>query len=376
MKRLYYTGLFIWLVMMIVTNVLQSQTGAWHPEITARPRLLFSHADIPSIVKSINEHTLQHQLYNDLYATAMMTSSDQRQRSQIAKAAAFVLALNLEPQNNSYSPVDSQIRAEFIGKILDYLRNIDPAVKSPSTNYQWRALELMQFCEAYDLFLGIGQPSDTLIENKLAQFAANAYSELNQFLVTQNNLTIKLASALGMTAITLNHYSSPNVSSQPATWIGKAMTFIDDVFWNIVSDPRVEMGYAESPYYFRYAMMSAAPFFYAMKNFNGDWTEWYKGRTIQSPWFDPRYVKLYDWAAKIRMPDGRLPAFDDSYINSYFPELGIFSALPNQPSYYGWMNYKKGQAVSDNEFSSSLAGPKEGNTARTCQGIPPQKEPR
>lgn len=340
----------------IIFVSLRAQSGAWHPERTMYPRTLFHSSEIVALRQAVVQSPSLKSIYAGLLATVRSQSTDQRTRSNIAKTAAFALALDLDVDagaTNSFTPGERQQLRE---KVIGYLRGIDPTVISPTTNYQWRAIELMQFCQAYDMLRGDGIASDTMIENKLAQFASQAMRELggSDFLLQKNNLTIKLASALGMTAIVLNGYTSPSTALQPASWIARAMTFIDDAMWNYQSDGTKASGYSESPYYFRYAMMNALPFFLAMKNFNGDWTESYSGKSIRSPWFDPRYDRLYEWTRSILLPDGRLPAFDDSYIDSYFPELSLLALKGDSSSRFAWNNWIDNRPMTANELATQL----------------------
>ena len=93
------------------------------------------------------------------------------------------------------------------------------------------------------------------------------------------------------------------------------------------SEPGVIGGYAEGPGYFRYGFLNYLPFMRAMGNMlpaaSLQYTYRTVVRTIPNPYYDSRYDSLYEWIAKIRMPDGRLPAIEDTYINEYFPELAI-----------------------------------------------------
>lgn len=333
-----------------------AQDGRWHPEITLRPRAIFRPTERQQVKDNIQNDGIYATMYRSMYSSSLNSSSDQTAQAKIAKVAAFVVAMDIEPSGNAFSKLNPQTRATLASKVTTYLQSLNPTVKSPSTNYQWRASELIHFAQAYDLLQGSGFTRDTVAEKKLAQFASNAYDELGLFLTVRNNLSIKLASALGMTAVVLNDYPSTDASMQPKNWIARAMTFIDDSFWKTMSTAGTVSGYSEGPYYFRYAMMSAAPFFYAMKNFNGDWTENYQGTSLRSPWFDTRYHNLYDWIAKLQMPDGRIPFFEDTYIDSYFPELGIFSSIPNQSAPYAWQMYSKGIPLTPADLNSEMSG--------------------
>jgi hypothetical protein len=93
------------------------------------------------------------------------------------------------------------------------------------------------------------------------------------------------------------------------------------------SEPGVEAGYAEGPYYFKYAFLNCLPFFRAFGNFRPDCTYSFTWnnvtRQIRNPYYDPNYDLLYQWITDITLPDGRLPALEDSYTDMAMPELAI-----------------------------------------------------
>ncbi len=343
------------LLFILVPVALMGQDGKWHPEITFRPRALVTPSQLPSIIDWAKGDSVARLLHAGLYATAAGSGIDQRSRAQIAKAAAFCLALGFDPSTPSNAPLEQAQKDSLAREVTAALASIDPTVAGATTNYQWHALELQQFCEAYDLLLGCGYPPDSIAERNLAQFASNAYKELGKPFLVKNNLTLKLAAALGTAAVTLNGFTSAAPEFQPAQWIGTAMSFINDVMWNIESSSQTIEGYSEGPYYFRYAMQSLIPFFLAMRNFNGDWTESYRGVSLRSPWFDERYTLLYDWAASLRMPDGRLPAFEDTYMDSYFPELDILAAKGPAYARYAWRCDRNGRPMSAQEYAAQIA---------------------
>ena len=212
-------------------------------------------------------------------------------------------------------------------------------------NWQYRVHELIDYCQAYDLLLGAGMPANSTIENKLASFANNLLNKYtateytNQYLLQRNNHKLTMGAALGMAGIVLNHHQDAS------DWINAGVLLIE---WVCFAEPELGIdgynlidqdgGYAEGTHYMKYAWKKATGFFVAMKNFNGDWTETYSSSDIsgyypnyasannlslQNPYFDPRYHAIYSWAAKLRLPDGRLPIMEDSYLDIWAPGMAI-----------------------------------------------------
>ena len=241
----------------------------------------------------------------------------------------------------------------------DYLETLDPTVLGPSgiidletygpmiNNWQYRVRELMDYSQAYDMLLGAGMATSTTIENNLASFANNLLNKYtateytNQYLLQRNNHKLTMGAALGMAAIVLNHHNDAG------DWINAGMLLVE---WVCFGDPEqgidgynlidADGGYAEGTHYMHYSWKKAAPFFVAMKNFNGDWTETYSSSnisgfypdygsannlTLQNPFFDPRFTSIFEWAMKIRLPDGTLPVMEDSPIQIHAPELNLLS---------------------------------------------------
>ncbi|MCS6905424.1 MAG: heparinase II/III family protein, partial [Bacteroidia bacterium] len=77
----------------------------------------------------------------------------------------------------------------------------------------------------------------------------------------------------------------------------------------------------------------------------------YKGitRSIRNPWYDPNYQNLYEWIARIRMPDGKMPPLEDSYIGQAFLELAFL-----EKSRYHWKIYE-GLTSSAEFYNQSLS---------------------
>jgi len=352
---------------------------SWHPEITLRPRLLYTDQDYENIIDRLDTYPYNYLWFNtdisfySIYKGAQETQSNVQnswstprtytdQRSKIAKDAAFVYAINKRADGisnlDSYSDQGDNpfTRDEYGNKAIEYLRSIDSEVLGPDdivdfiqnaaymNNWQHRAEELIYYCQAYDLLLGSEMAQDAIIESNIAALADDLlqqYSkmeEIGKIFIARNNHKLIIAGALGVAAVTLNQNNSAT------KWISAAMILIEWVLFHPedytddgYKQTDADGGYGEGPNYMAYAFRKLIPFFIGMKHFNGDWSEEYsrakldeffypvifQDQSMRSPYFDERYHQMYNWILKTRMPDGRLPAIDDTPLNLYFPELSI-----------------------------------------------------
>ena len=374
--RLTYrsSGVFILLMYMLLQPNLFAK--GWHPEINHRPRLVFLASELETIRARLASGVYNQLWSNDfsyrnggvlagIYQKAALmqepilnTEEQPRKfadsRSWIAKCAAFVYAMNKRADgekelNDSLGVADPYPRNWYRDHAIEYLQSLDPEVLGPNdifdllqnpekadfvNNWQWRAKELIYYCQAYDMLLGMDVAVPDTVGVLLERFAQNLYQKytvqgVEQLLLSKNNHRLMSAAALGLAAVTLND------SQYADNWIELAMNVIQYVLYEDGGSdgpPLIDSdgGYAEGPYYFRYSFKHLIPFFIAMRNFNGDWTEDYNTRSIRSPWYDPAYYMIYDWVTKIRMPEGRLPALEDSYQDHYLPDLAVFGG------YYVW----------------------------------------
>jgi hypothetical protein len=350
--RILWVVLFIFLFLSIagltagakVEGLTGAGTGSWHPEITEYPRLLYHAGHKQEIRDRLASEPYLTLWRNIFYTAGQDNETDRTCKAQVAKASAFVYVMDRGPNGNDPLPE----RQSYLNRAKYYLNHMDTGVSSDIQQWQYRSHELIMYCQAYDMLLGEGVPWDQAGGRKIQEFARNLSwnSYINPaFSLIRNNHRLMVAAALGMAAVTSNgSWSSYDTHKRPRTWIDFAMTNIDNVLWGR-GYVDADGGYAEGPWYLIYSMEHLIPFFKAMRNFgeighladpgspDGDWTESYKGYATRNQWYDPRYQKIYDWITKIRMPDGRVPALDDTYINASFPQLAIMADLH---AYYSW----------------------------------------
>ncbi|UOR07477.1 heparinase II/III family protein [Hymenobacter aerilatus] len=301
--------------------------------------------------------------------TDTTSTSGRRSRATFAKNTAFALLLNRHPASaGGLEPLPANQRATLLTNATTLLATLNFQVSAwPSyTDWQWRSKELIDYLIAYDLLRGAGVPEMelTIGRAKLQKFAGNLHRQsvasifgFTFYSTVKNNHTLMTAAALGMAAVVLNDATSTTASQQPATWIATGLYNIDNVLWQDAqrqSDPTAVAGYAEGPYYFKYAFLNCLPFFRAMGHFlpAGSLPYTFNGttRNIPNPYYDPRYDRLYQWISAILMPDGRFPALEDSYVDMGMPEL----ALTGNPAYARPLHLSKLAPTQLNSLTAQL----------------------
>ena len=347
-----------------------AQTGSWSPAGAdlSFPRTLLRAGALAEVRASL-EAPDRLLLYSGLWAEAQgappadnTSASGRRARAAWVKNAAFVALIGQQPTGSgTLAALPDAQRAALLSNARGVLESLNANVEvfatwagtTPYTEWQWRSKELIDYLIAYDLLRGSGETAATLAASQaqLQQFAGNLYQQsvtplgpYSFYTNVKNNHTLMTAAALGMAAVVLSEATSTDAAQQPATWAGLGLYHIDNVLWRDAqrqSDSTQVAGYAEGPYYCKYALLNCLPFFRAMGNFLPDGRQAYtygtSTRSIRNPYYDPKYARLYEWLTAIQMPDGRLPALEDSYVDMGMPEL----ALTGQARYVKPMYFSK-----------------------------------
>ncbi len=378
MKKLY---IFIFFVFSINRFYAQSIPQPWIPfgADTSYPRSIIHTDEISGVKISLAAGT-NIDLYTEVYNNAISIPptgndvlDDKRNRAYIAKNAAFCFLLGVKPSGNTitslstsekdYLRITSRTLLEQINTYVNVLSSDSP---TNFDNWQWTSKQIIDFVTAYDLLRGAGvsETELTLAKNAVKVFTGNLYFEAtktnlgtNFFQGAKNNHSLMTAGAIGMAAVILSDIKDTLDQNKPYNWINAAMWNIHNVmWWDIKRQSTVGKytGYAEGTYYYKYAFCNLLPFFRAMGFYLKDTTLSYQfsdiNRKIRNPWYDTNYVKIYDWFEAIRMPDGRMPAIEDSYNYRCFPELAIL----RKPKYVWPLTLSQLDNVQDNSLSRQL----------------------
>ena len=319
-------------------------------------------ADIRARVQSDALHSV---LYRGVYSRALAEGSGQRELARIAKSAAFCALIGSDGEGRILSDSAVSLLRRKANELLSHLQ---PGVVAGSSDVQWRAVELTQFSEAYAFLAAAGAATPASGE-ALSAFAAQAHSAAASFLAPKNNLTLKLAAAAGTAALALERAPDSLIRARAAIWREAALQRIEDVLYETQSNNGTT-GYAEGPYYFRYAMLQVLPFLDAM---DARQNEARPPSPAANPATDPRFLALCDWITALRQPDGRLPAFEDTYMDMGFPELALLGFIGPRDPKYAWVHYRPdGRALDAEGLAAALDGTADFRVEYICAGARPQ----
>ncbi|MCB2205679.1 T9SS type A sorting domain-containing protein [bacterium] len=344
-------GFFAGLLLSIPPLPVSAQTG--YPTQVAKLASLRSGnpQNVVNAITTISQDDLAKTLYQNLYHVAGSEPSSLLEASAVAKALGFVLLVGLDSDLQTLS--ESSLEQKRIA-LQSLLLQIRTEVGCTVDEYQWHAVQLMQFCTAYDFYRAYTGTEDGVIEALLASYASSATTQLEQTFVIKNNLSLKLAASAGYAALILQG-SSAVTGAQREHWLAVSMAHIEKTLWEYQSDPDGMYGYSEGPWYFRYAMMNLLPFFVTFDETSGGGSIRAEGQDYASPLRQSRYKRLFDWIATIRMPSGMLPPFEDSYMNTFFPELATLGGIPDY-SNLAWENFTAAaEPANPARLSSELA---------------------
>ncbi|MFN8360518.1 MAG: heparinase II/III family protein [Candidatus Kapaibacterium sp.] len=344
--------------LLLATISALGQSGAWTPNYATatHPRILCGIQDTGAIRKNLRLGFLRT-IFPNVYASALAAppvdnneSNNRRERARLAKNAAFIYFIGMQPLADSVTTLEKATANSLQSKVIELLSTINTTIPALSIanpgnydDWQWRSKDMIDYLSAYDLLKGAGVSDSALAPAKvlLQRYAGNLYREANRsflgitFLSTvKNNHALMTCGALGVAAVVLNDATSTDLNEQPTRWINAALWNIDNILWRDAarqSDSVEIAGYAEGPYYLRYAMLNVIPFMRGMIQFTKDTTfeVEFAGekRRIKNPRMDANYPKLWKWIYYIALPDGTLPPIGDTYVNTAFPEIDLLRSV-------------------------------------------------
>ena len=118
-----------------------------------------------------------------------------------------------------------------------------------------------------------------------------------------DNWHIRAYGGLGLAAMALSEYT--NGEGTPQEWADRAFEMVTSSL-----DFQIEGrdgGYAEGPFYSRYAADVYLPYLFALKN-----------RTGLDLFADPKIEKMHEWSLNLRLPNGRRPNIDDGHLDDFY----------------------------------------------------------
>jgi hypothetical protein len=340
--------------------------AAWEPPGVdlARPRLLFRPGDGAAIRARLAREPYRSWLAR---VEAQLASSRgwalddhsipaEREKAKAAKHAAFLYAIDRTLVAGAPAPFASPAARQALGDrardllLAMYGRSRIPAQFDDDIN---SSEEMIGYATAYDLLAGAGYdfgPDEPAIRQKLIDFASEFYLHFkfperltsDPFTSTDklvNNHLSKSASALGVAAIALAEHtpapgSDPDGVGDPAEWMAWGLERLDLVlrFTFVAGDG----GYAEGPYYARYAAQNHLPFLRALDRLVGPAPLLARGGVVvPNLWRHPLFERLQRWLVDTTLPDGTLAPIDDGNPGkSYY--FALLSHLADAPLHH-WM---------------------------------------
>ena len=281
------------------------------------PSLLFSAAEIP---------TLQDRIQREPYATWWQTvleratsgpsSSEERTKVRYAKASAF-----------AYLMTDD---ATFAQQAVDLLIDVKFPPRGGDLGEPHNEGEVVaQYAVAYDMIHSFAQgDADQL--NEIRDILAEEAQRLHKGIVIieidlgltslkirlhqtpdprdpdelhLDNWHVRAYGGLGLAAMALADYTGEDDS--PQEWADRAFDLVTRSLWHQIDD--VDGGYAEGPFYSRYAADVYLPYMFALKNLTG-----------VDLFVDPQIEKMHQWSLNLRLPNGRRPNTDDGHLDDWY----------------------------------------------------------
>ena len=145
-----------------------------------------------------------------------------------------------------------------------------------------------------------------------------------------DNWHIRTYGGLGLAAMALSEYTSGE--GTPQEWADRALEMVTSSL-----DFQIEGrdgGYAEGPFYSRYAADVYLPYLFALKN-----------RTGLDLFADPKIEKTHEWSLNLRLPNGRRPNIDDGHLDDFYGHYLAAVQASGGIHRWDWENNERGLYV-------------------------------
>jgi hypothetical protein len=305
-------------VLLLVATAAPAQVVPLPAE--SHPSLLFTADEVP---------VLQQRLTREPYATWWATIleraqnppdpvTEERTKARYAKAAAFAW----------WMTDDDTFAHTAAGLLLDMTFPPDGGDLGEPHN---EGEVVMQYAQAYDMlhpFLAAYPDSLATVRDKLADEADRLFDGIvvqeidlgflgsikirlhettdprNLSVTHLDNWHIRLYGGLGLAAFALSDHAGSG-SSDPQEWADWAYDLVTRSLAHVI-DP-VDGGYAESPFYQRYAQDVYLPYAFALREGSGI-----------DMLADSLLQRTHAWSLNLRLPNGRRPNIDDGHLDDAY----------------------------------------------------------
>ena len=151
-----------------------------------------------------------------------------------------------------------------------------------------------------------------------------------------DNWHIRAYGGLGLAAYALSEHQGFGSGKKPQDWADRAYDLVTRSLEHQIEE--VDGGYAEGPFYSRYAADVYLPYLFALKRKQGI-----------DLFADPKVQKMHDWSVNLRLPNGRRPNVEDGHLDEFY---GHYLAAVDEDGpvhRWDWENNSEGLYV--REFS-------------------------
>ena len=275
------------------------------------PSLLFTAEQVPLLKERI-----QRPPYSDWWQVVLQrarstpsTFTAERSKARFAKSLAF-----------AYQVTDE---AAFAQRAVELLKDVKFPPRGGDLGEPHNEGEVVAFyAQAYDMIHNFVQ-NDPGSLKEIRTILAEEAERLRKGIVIQevnlgfttlklrlhetglyNNWHLRAYSGLGLAALVLADHPGLQ-GNTPQDWADRAFTWVDSTLTFQIET--TDGGYAEGPFYARYAADVYLPYMFALKNLQNI-----------DLFNDIRVRKMHDWSVNIRLPSGRRPNIDDGHLDDFY----------------------------------------------------------
>jgi|GEM_PF-563977 len=303
--------MFVLIAIILACCVLSEDTNAQTLPKEKHPSLLFSKNDIPQLKARI-EREPYASWWQTVLNRADTTPEDftnERSKVRYAKSLAFCWLIT-EKEKYAKRAIELMQTVAFPprGGDLGEPHNEGEVVAQYAVAYDW----LHSYATLKDPE-SLTEMRDILAEESYRLWRGIVISELDLGLTSLkirlhetphiDNWHIRAYGGLGLASLAIADYTGGERT--PQEWSDRAYNMVTRSM-NFQID-EVDGGYAEGPFYLRYAADVYLPYFFALKNTMG-----------LDLFSTPKYKKVHEWSLNLRMPNGRRPNIDDGHIDDFY----------------------------------------------------------
>ncbi len=338
-------------VYRLITAALLLAATAVSAQVTlpaeSHPGLLFTEDQV-----SLLQERITREPYATWWATVLSRAenppnpvTEERTKARYAKAAAFAW----------WMTGDSTFAHTSAGLLLDMKFPRDDGDLGEPHN---EGEVVMQYAQAYDMlhvFLADYPDSLATVRDLLADEADRMFDGIvveeidlgflgtlkirlhettdprNLSVTHLDNWHVRLYGGLGMAAYALADHSGSG-GSDPQEWADWAHDLVTRSLAHVIETE--DGGYAESPFYQRYAADVYLPYAFALRALSDI-----------DLFSDPLLDKTHDWSVNIRLPSGRRPNTDDGHIDDTYGHYLAAVDADGAVHHWDWLNNENGPYV-------------------------------